>query len=86
MACLHDDFTAGLRFVRFEDTGGFMLEARINCKTCGVPMQFLGLRPGLDLQGAAVSLDGLELRIAVCPEGARPSPMQRMAFGVERSN
>jgi hypothetical protein len=86
MTCMHDDFSAQLRFVRFEDTGGFMLEMTISCKSCGVPMQFLGLQAGMDLQGATVSLDGVELRIAMCPQGQKPNPFQRMAFGVEKTN
>ena len=46
--------------------------------TCqhGTPFQFLGLPPGLNLEGATVSIDGLEANIAICPRGQRPNPMQ----------
>lgn len=82
--CAHEDFHAIVRVARLEDTGAFMAEITVKCTQCGSPFQFLGLEPGLDTQGARVSIDGLEARIAISPQGARPSPLQRMAFGVER--
>jgi hypothetical protein len=85
MACKHEQFHSAIKVARFEDTGGFMAEITIECSECHTPMQFLGLQPGLDMQGATVSLDELELRIAICPQGSKPNPLQRMAFGVKRS-
>jgi len=68
-----------------EDKGGaFMAEITIVCGDCGIPFQFLGLEPGIDTQGARVSIDGLEANIAICPQGAKPSPLQRMAFNVNK--
>ena len=84
--CQHEDFVAKVGVARLEDTGGFMAEITINCSQCGLPFQFLGLKPGIDTQGATISLDGLEARIAIVPEGSRPNPGQRMAFGVTRSH
>jgi hypothetical protein len=66
-----------------EDTGRFMLEATVRCTDCGKPFQFLGLKPGLDFDGARVSLDGLELNVAITPEGVRPSPLQNMLRGYD---
>jgi len=63
---------------------GFMAELRIFCGDCGKPFQFLGLEPGLDTQGARVSIDGLEASIAISPEGALPSPMQRMSYNINK--
>lgn len=84
--CQHEDFKASVDVARLEDVGGFMAEIKIECSQCGLPFQFLGLEPGLDMQGATVSLDALEARIAIVPNGSRPNPGQRMAFGVKRSH
>ncbi|MDE2102503.1 MAG: hypothetical protein KGL39_34975 [Patescibacteria group bacterium] len=40
------------------------VDLTINCAGCGAPLQFLGLRPGINLQGAACSPDGIEARLA----------------------
>lgn len=86
MTCAHTTFNIESRVARFEDTGGFMLELKICCSECKKQFQFLGLEPGCDLQGARVSIDGLEANLAICPEGERPSPLQRMAFNVSNFN
>ena len=83
-SCRHKDFVATVRVCRLEDSGGFIAEIRISCAECGLPFQFLGLEPGLDLQGARVSIDGLEANIAIVPRDTKPSPLQRMAYGVRR--
>jgi hypothetical protein len=72
------------RIACLEDSGGFMAEIRITCGDCGKPFQFLGLEPGLDLQGARVSIDGLEANIAIAPEGAKTNPLQRMMYNIQR--
>ena len=82
--CKHLNFHASVGVARLEDTGGFMAEIRVECADCKMPFQFLGLEPGLDMQGARVSIDGLEANIAICPQGEKPSPLQRMAFGVRK--
>lgn len=81
-ACKHENFAANVKVARLEDSGRFMAEIRISCTECGAPFQFLGLEPGLDLQGARVSIDGLEANIAIAPEGTQPSPLQQMVHGV----
>lgn len=86
MNCAHLNFDAVCKVCRLEDSGQFMLEVRVKCVECGVPFQFLGLEPGCDLQGARVSIDGLEANLAICPEGVKPNPLQRMAYGVENFN
>lgn len=82
--CEHRDFQANVCIARLEDTGGFVAEITVRCTECDTPFQFLGLQPGLDTQGASVSIDGLEARIAISPQGAKPNPLQRMSFGVNR--
>jgi hypothetical protein len=87
--CEHMNFAARVNVIRMshEEGGpitGYMSEITINCADCGKPFQFLGLEAGLDTQGARVGVDGLEARIALCPEGARPNPLQQMSFGIRR--
>lgn len=84
MACAHANFHASVRVARLEDSGQFMAEIRIECQECKTPFQFLGLEPGLDLQGARVSIDGLEANIAICPVGSKPNPLQRMSFNINK--
>jgi hypothetical protein len=86
MTCAHHNFDCQARIARLEDSGQFMAELRIHCTDCGKPFQFLGLQPGIDLQGARVSLDGLEASIAIAPEGTHPNPFQRMSFDITRFN
>lgn len=42
-----------------------LLFAKIECKECGVPFQFIQM-------GAATSLDGKIMSIHICPEGRHP--------------
>jgi hypothetical protein len=79
--CTHLNFSASVGVARLEDRGGFMAEIKVHCADCGIPFQFLGLEPGLDLHGARVSLDCLEANIAIAPQGTWPSHVQRMVNG-----
>ncbi|WP_455923328.1 hypothetical protein [Pseudomonas putida] len=78
MSCKHEAFEASVRVARIEDQGRFMAEIRITCANCGKPMQFMGLEPGLNYDGATVSLDGLEANIGIHPVGQRPNPLQKL--------
>ena len=85
--CEHKNFEASVAVARIEDKGRFMAEIRIECKDCHVPFQFMGLQPGLNFDGATVSLDGLEANIGIHPQGARPNPMQQlMGYTIEAIN
>lgn len=84
--CKHMNFKAHVAVARLEDSGKFQAEVTIHCLECGTPMQFLGLPPGLKLSGAAVSVDGLEARLAICPQGAQSSPLQEMIIGTNQLN
>ena len=85
--CKHLQFDAGCRVARLEDSGRFMLEVGVRCIDCGTPFQFLGLPTGLNLNGATVSLDGLEANIAICPQGVQPNPLQALqGYTVEAHN
>lgn len=82
--CRHEAFEATVAVARLEDVGKFMAEVRVQCSQCKSPFQFLGLEPGMDLNGARVSIDGLEANLAVAPQGSVPNPLQRLAHGKER--
>ncbi|WP_010137342.1 hypothetical protein [Oceanicola sp. S124] len=79
MACKHTNFGASVKVARLEDTGRFMAEVRVKCEDCGEPFQFLGLEAGLDMQGARVSLDGLEALLSIAPNSQVMSPLLRLA-------
>jgi hypothetical protein len=79
--CQHHAFSSAVRIARLEDSGRFMAEIRITCSERGTPFQFKGLPPGLNLNGATVSIDGLEANIAIAPDDKAMSPMQQMMHG-----
>lgn len=76
--CKHLNFDANVGVARLEDSGKFVAEIQIKCIECGTPMQFMGVEPGINIDGATVSLDGTELRIGIAPEGVMPSPFQKL--------
>lgn len=63
--CNHEQFDATVTVNRLEDSGRFVADVRVKCVQCGEPFRFLGLPTGLDLNGAAVSVDGQEARLAI---------------------
>lgn len=82
--CAHMNFAAKVSVNRIEDIGRFAADITVTGSDCGRPFQFLGLEPGLKINGATVSIDGLEARMAIAPQGAHPSPLQSIGYGVKR--
>lgn len=82
--CKHEAFNAVCAINRFEDGSPFMMDVRVTCTECGLPFEFLGLAPGVDMQGASCSVDAQEARLAIVPKGERPNPLQRMAYGINK--
>lgn len=82
-ACEHLTFAAEVDVGRLTNEAGevtsYMADVRIRCADCRRPFQFLGLKTGIDTGGAMVSIDGLEARIALCPQGEEPSMLDRVA-------
>ena len=70
--CKHEDFEARVEVNRLEDIGCFVADIRVTCSQCHIPLQFLGLPIGLKLDGAAVSVDGIEAHLAIAPQGEAP--------------
>lgn len=82
--CEHLNFAAQVNVIRLtaEDEPqrltGFLAEVRINCDVCGRAMQFRGLPAGIDTGGACVSVDGLEARLGLVPQGEEHSFLDRI--------
>ncbi len=81
MSCKHEAFNIDCKVARLEDVGKFQLDIKVICLQCKTPFQFKGLKIGLDLNGAMMSVDSLEARLAIVPSGVEPSPLQR-AIGI----
>jgi hypothetical protein len=65
MKCKHEQFEAKVDVNRLSDSGRFCADIKIKCLQCGEYFRFLGLPCGIDLDGAAVSADGTEMRVAI---------------------
>lgn len=81
--CQHAvDFDAAVVVNKLKDSGQWMVDLRIRCAECGRPFAFLGLRPGLDMNGAACSVDGQEARLSLRPVGEEaPVPVAGVPSG-----
>lgn len=76
--CQHPEFAAQINVIRLtgedgETLTGFLAEVRIECAACGRNMQFRGLPAGIHTGGACVSVDGLEARLGLVPQGEEQS-------------
>lgn len=67
--CEHLQFRVDASVNFLQDNNRYMLDLRVTCEKCGKPFRFLGLSAGVDLDGAAVSVDGLEGHFAIAPKG-----------------
>lgn len=81
--CAHENFSANVNVGRITNEAGivtsYMADIMVECANCGRQFQFLGLPAGVDMQGAMVSPDGKEARLALCPAGEVPSALDRIA-------
>ena len=82
MECKHEDFIANVRVERMEDIGKFAADVTVKCSQCGQPFKFLGLPGGSLMDGAAVSVDGTEARLAIAPQDAIPEYIPYDMFSV----
>lgn len=87
MSCNHENFAAEVdvnRLLQDEESAEpnrWQADVRIKCADCGLPMRFIGLPAGMDLNGAAVSVDGEEGRFAIAPRGHVLSEIEGGAVG-----
>lgn len=80
-SCKHESFAAEVDVNRLEDSGRFSADVRIACADCGLKFRFIGLPCGLDLNGAAVSIDATEARLAIAPVGQVVSVLEGAPTG-----
>lgn len=86
MECEHRNFTASVAVARITHGDGgqvyrYQADVRVNCVDCGLPFRFIGLPAGLDLDGAATSVDALEARLAIAPKGEVLSEIEGTPIG-----
>lgn len=62
--CPHSEFRSLVKVERTENER-LLLKLRLRCAKCGEEFQFFGLPKTLDLNGASLSEDGKEARLAV---------------------
>lgn len=72
--CKHENFQCYCDVNRLSPKEGeppnrFMVDVRVECSDCKLPFRFIGLPAGLDLNGAATSIDACEGRFAIAPKG-----------------
>lgn len=79
VTCEHKDFNASVRVNRLEDTGRFSADVRIQCAECEEPFRFLGVPAGSSPYQPTVSIDGLDLRAPIEPQGT-PQLQSHAAF------
>lgn len=79
--CPHNDFSLSAVVTRIEEKGRFQADIRIRCTDCGLPFRFIGLPAGLDLNGAATSVDATEARLAIAPRGEVVSALEGCPVG-----
>lgn len=89
MTCSHQDFNAVVSVTGLVDDPAKELthapadrwtaDVRINCVQCGEPFRFLELPAGISFQRPMVSIDGLELRVPIEPQGT-PRLVQAARF------
>lgn len=86
--CKHETFQSQVTIQRFIDIGRFCAEIHIRCSQCYQPFQFHGLNLGLHLDGATMSIDGQEARLAISPVGSELPPLkegQAIGFIIKKS-
>lgn len=79
--CEHEAFQGSLDVHRITDHDGgpvvrFSANVRCTCLVCNKQFRFMGLPIGLDMDGAAVSVDGCEARLSMAPPGEVLTPLE----------
>ena len=71
--CAHQNFAAQVDVNRLEDVGRFVADVRIRCADCGADFVFACKTIGLHWDRPSVDVRGVELRVAIHPEGEPPT-------------
>lgn len=83
-ACNHEDLHFDIHITSFE-INVKSIEIKCHCKQCKVKFVFLGLPLGLSYAQPTSSLDRLEIRMPVCPEGIEPDKAPGLIGGIVRA-
>ncbi len=67
--CAHENFYCHAAVNRIVDTGRFSADITIKCSQCDEPFRFIGVQAGVTWDRPACSIDGLELRAPIEPQG-----------------
>lgn len=81
MKCDHKNHIAEVDVNHIADINRWQADVRIRCAECGLPFRFIGLPAGLDLNGAAVSVDATEARLSIAPQGEVVSVLEGGVHG-----
>jgi hypothetical protein len=79
--CPHAEFHAQCNVLRLVDqhdeskVTGFAVDIRVTCTQCGIPFEWMGLAVGSSPAQPMVSLDGLDLRAPIRPQGSTMAPV-----------
>lgn len=81
MSCEHTNFAAEVDVNRLHRDESklihrYQADIRIKCADCGLMFRFIGLPSGVDLDGAAVSINGEEGHFAIAPKGEVLTPLE----------
>lgn len=73
--CLHEEFEVFAKIGRFADQDTdkvthFGADIKIRCKQCQLPFEWIGVPMGFAFTGPHCSVDLLELRAPIRPQGA----------------
>jgi len=83
--CVHEMMTSSVTVNRIANDAGvivrYQADVTITCEQCSTKFRFIGLPAGLDLNGAAVSVDGCEGRFAIAPKGEVLSELEGTPIG-----
>lgn len=80
--CGHTRFRTATRVTRMENDkikgqiDGYMLEIAVKCLECNKVFRFKNLPYGVNMNGATMSVDGLEARLAIEPNDPKISRPQ----------
>jgi hypothetical protein len=84
--CRHEAFACEVNIARITNETGDLVEryqanVTVTCEECNTKFRFIGLPAGLDLNGAAVSVDGTEGRFTIAPKGEVLSELEGTPVG-----
>lgn len=82
--CKHEHLHFDIHTTSFE-INVKSIEIKCHCTECMVKFVFLGLPLGLSYAQPTASMDGLEIRMPVCPESEEPDKAPGLIGGIVRA-